>query len=334
LTSAGIVGQIGRPDEASGMKAIRIHRFGGPEVLVYEDAPRPEPGEGEVLIRVHAAAVNPADWKTRSGSGLAHRFRDRLPIGVGWDVSGVVEVLGKGNAPYRVGDKVYGFIRFPDVGAAYAEYVVAPASEIAHKPRALDHIAAAGVPLAGLTAWQALFGMAQLRAGQRVLIHAAAGGVGHFAVQFARWAGATVIGTASARNEAFLRELGADQAIDYCTVRFEEVVCEVDVVLDPIGGDTRQRSWQVLKRGGILVGLVDRTSADAAPQEGVRGKYMLAHPDGNQLAEIARLIDAGHVRPHIDAVYPLQKASKAHEHGQRGRTRGKVVLRVEKRETQ
>jgi NADPH:quinone reductase-like Zn-dependent oxidoreductase len=315
------------------MKAIRIHGFGGPEVLAYEDVPRPEPGEGEVLIRVHAAGVNPADWKTRSGSGMAARYRERLPVGMGWDVSGVIEALGDGAEPYRVGDAVFGFVRFPDVGATYAEYVAAPASEIALKPRVLDHVAAAGVPLAGLTAWQALFDVAQLGPGQRVLVHAAAGGVGHLAVQYARWAGATAIGTASVRNKAFLRELGAVRAIDYRTVRFEEAVREVDVVLDPIGGETRRRSWQTLKRGGVLVGLVDRASAEAVPPgaEGVRGRYMLAHPDGEQLSEIARLIDAGHVRPHVDAVYPLERASEAHAHGQRGHTRGKIVLRVVER---
>jgi NADPH2:quinone reductase len=318
------------------MKAVRIHRFGGPEVLAYEDVPRPEPQEDEVLIRVHAAGVNPADWKTRSGSGLARRFDARLPIGMGWDVSGVVEVAGDSAAPYRAGDAVYGFIRFPDVGAAYAEYVAAPASQVAPKPRLLDHIEAAGMPLAGLTAWQALFNVAQLGRGQRALIHAAAGGVGHLAVQFAKWAGATVVGTASGRNEAFLRQLGVDQAIDYRTVRFEEDARAVDVVLDPIGGETRQRSWQVLKRGGILVGLVDRASAEAVAAPlgigSVRGQYMLVHPDGEQLAQIAHLIDAGQIRPHVDAVYPLREARKAHEYSQKGHTRGKIVLQVIKKE--
>ncbi len=314
------------------IKAVRIHQFGGPEVLAYEDVPRPKPQEDEVLIRVHAAGVNPADWKTRSGSGLAKRFRDRLPIGMGWDLSGVVEAVGDSAAPYRAGDAVYGFIRFPEVGATYAEYVAAPASQVALKPHSLDHIEAAGVPLAGLTAWQALLDVAQLQRGQRVLIHAAAGGVGHLAVQFAKWVGATAIGTASGRSEAFLRQLGVDQVIDYRAVRFEEVVRDVDVVLDPIGGETRQRSWQVLRAGGILVALVDRASAEATsapPGTGsVRGQYMLAHPDGEQLARIAQLIDAGQVRPHVDAVYPLKDAHRAHEYGQKGHTRGKIVLQV------
>jgi NADPH:quinone reductase-like Zn-dependent oxidoreductase len=229
---------------------------------------------------------------------------------------------------------VYGFICFPEVGAAYAEYVATPVSHIALKPHSVDHVSAAGVPLAGLTAWQALFDVAQLKAGQRVLVHAAAGGVGHLAVQFARWAGATVIGTASGRNHAFLRRLGVDQVVDYRAVRFEEVIHDVDVVLDVIGGDTRQRSWQVLKPGGVLVGLVDRTSIEDVPPgaDGIRARYMLAHPDGAQLAEIARLIDSGDIRPHIDAVYPLQGAIKAHECSQRGRTRGKIVLRVVEKE--
>jgi NADPH:quinone reductase-like Zn-dependent oxidoreductase len=318
------------------IKAVRIHQFGGPQVLVYEDVPRPEPNANEVLIRVHAAGVNPADWKTRAGKVWASRFGDRMPIGMGWDVSGVVDAVGGSAAPYRAGDAVCGFIRFPDVGATYAEYVAAPVSQVALKPHSLDHIESAGVPLAGLTAWQALFDVARLERGQRLLVHAAAGGVGHLAVQFAKRAGATVIGTASARNDAFLRQLGVDQAIDYRSVRFEELVRDVDVVLDPIGGETRRRSWQVLRAGGILVGLVDRASAEAASARGgtdsVRGQYMLAHPDGEQLARIARWIDAGYVRPHVDAVYPLSGARKAHEYGQRGHTRGKIILQVVEKE--
>jgi NADPH:quinone reductase-like Zn-dependent oxidoreductase len=321
---------------AQAIKAVRIHQFGGPEVLTYEDAPRPEPGKDEVLIRVYAAGVNPADWKMRSGKVWAGRFADRMPIGMGWDVSGVVEAVGDSAAPYRTGDAVYGFIRFPDVGAAYAEYVAAPVSQVALKPHSLGHVEAAAVPLAGLTAWQALFDVARLQRGQRVLIHAAAGGVGHLAVQFAKRAGVIVIGTASGRNAAFLRQVGVDQAIDYRALRFEEVVRDVDVVLDPIGGETRRRSWQVLRAGGILVGLVDRASVEAAPVPpgtgSVRGQYMLAHPDRDQLARIAQWIDASQVRPHVDAVYPLSQASRAHEHSQKGHTRGKIVLQVVEKE--
>jgi NADPH2:quinone reductase len=217
-------------------------------------------------------------------------------------------------------------VRFPDAGAAYAEYVAAPASQVALKPHAIGHIAAAGVPLAALTAWQALFDVARLATGQRVLVHAAAGGVGHLAVQFARWAGATVIGTASARNRAFLTQLGVDRFVNYRAARFEEAVGEVDVVLDPIGGETRRRSWQLLRRGGILVALVDRASA--AQGGGTRGRYMLAHPDGTQLSRISRLIDSGYIKPHVDVIYPLQAARAAHAYGQRGHTRGKIVLRV------
>jgi NADPH:quinone reductase-like Zn-dependent oxidoreductase len=313
------------------MKAIRIHSFGGPEVLRYEDVPIPTPQEGEILVRVHAAGVNPADWKTRAGSGGAKRLRGQMPVTLGWDVSGVVEALG-GAAPFGVGDAVHGFVRFPDAGATYAQYAALPAAHLAPKPRSLDHLEAASVPLAGLTAWQALFDVACLEPGQTILVHAAAGGVGHLAVQLARWRGATVTGTASARNEAFLREIGCDRVIDYRATRFEELVHEVDVVLDPSGGVTRQRSWRALARGGLLVGLVDRASMEAPPafalQAQVRGCYMLAHPDGAQLAEIGRLIDKGHMRPNVDRIFRLSEAAEAHRYGELGHTRGKIVLQV------
>jgi NADPH:quinone reductase-like Zn-dependent oxidoreductase len=309
------------------MKAVRIHRFGGPEVLCYEDLPRPVPVAGEVLVRVHAAGVNPADWKTRSGRGVAGRFRDSLPITLGWDLSGVVEAVGSGDTAFCVGDSVFGFVCFPDEGATYAEYAAVPAAHLAPKPRSLDHLAAAGVPLVGLTAWQALFDVARLRAGQTILVHAAAGGVGHVAVQLAKWRGARVIGTASGRNEAFLRQLGVDHVVDYVVDRFEQRVHEVDVVLDPIGGETRERSWNVLAKGGLLVGLVDRASAEMPP-EGKRGRYMLARPDGQQLAEIGRTIEAGHATPSVDRVFALSHAARAHALGQVGHTRGKIVLRV------
>jgi NADPH:quinone reductase-like Zn-dependent oxidoreductase len=250
-----------------------------------------------------------------------------LPITLGWDLSGTVQAIDGTDTPYRVGEAVFGFVCFPDEGATYAEYAAVPAAQLAPKPRSLGHVAAAGVPLAGLTAWQALFDVAQLLAGQTVLVHAAAGGVGHVAVQLAKWQGATVIGTASGRNASFLRQLGVDQMIDYTSTRFQEVTPQVDVVLDPIGGETRQRSWGVLKKGGLLVGLVDRASAEAAP-EGKRGRYMLAHPDGEQLAEISRLIDAGHLKPAVDKVFSLNQAASAHELGQTGHTRGKIVLRI------
>lgn len=308
------------------MKAIRFHSYGGPEVLVQEDAPRPEAAAGEVLIRVHAAGVNPLDWKARAGY-VKEWLQHRLPLIPGWDVSGVVEAIGAGYTDLNVGDEVYGLLDFRRDGA-YAEYVSAPARDMALKPTSIDYVQAAAVPIAALTAWQALFDAADLSAGQTVLIHGAAGGVGHFAVQFAKWKGARVIGTASARNVNFVRELGADEVFDYQTTRFEDAVSGVDVVLDTQGGETQQRSWQVLKKGGILVATVGISSPAATAEHGVRGKALVVHPDTNQLTQIAALIDVGDLKPLIQSVLPLAEAARAHELSQAGHIRGKIVLKV------
>lgn len=308
------------------MKAVRIHSYGGPEVLSYEEAPRPEIGADEVLIRVHAAAINPVDWKVREG--YLQGFIDyRLPVTLGWDASGVVEQVGEAVADLRVGDEVY---TRPDIArdGAYAEYLAARASEVALKPRSLDHVAAAAVPLAALTAWAALFDAADLQPGQTVLVHAAAGGVGSFAVQLAKWKGARVIGTASGANHGLLRELGADQAIDYTTTRFEQAVRDVDVVFDTVGGDTLARSWEVLRPGGILVGVVEPPDAATAAARGVRSAHVFIQPDKAKLAKLAELIDAGLVRPQVSTVLPLAEARRAHELSQSGHARGKIVLRV------
>ena len=308
------------------MKAIRIHNYGGPEVLQYEAAPRPKPGKGEVLIRVHAAGVNPIDWKVRAGymkDFIAHSF----PIILGWDVSGVIEEVGPNVSRFKKGDEVYSL---PDHtrNGAYGEYIVVRESEVALKPNALHHVRAAAMPLATLTAWQALFDTAQLQPRQRVLIHGAAGGVGHFAVQLAKWKGAHVIGTASARNHEMLYELGADELIDYTVLKFESIVRDVDVVLDTIGGDTQERSWQVLKKGGALVSLVQPPSENKAKEHGVRGIRLGARANGQELVEIAKIVDAGKLAPVIDRILPLSEARRAHELSQSGHTHGKIVLRV------
>jgi NADPH:quinone reductase-like Zn-dependent oxidoreductase len=310
---------------AATMKAVRMHDYGGPEVLRYEDSPRPELGEGDVLVKVHAAGVNPVDWKIRGG--YARAFRDYpLPLILGWDFSGVVEELGPGVTGWNPGDEVYAR---PDIGrpGAYAEYIAVRASEIQRKPKNLDHVHSAAIPLAALTAWQAI-SAGQLQAGQKILIHAAAGGVGTFAVQLAKWKGAYVIGTASARNHEFLRELGADELIDYNTERFEQKVKDVDVVLDAMAGETRERSWQVLKKGGILVSILGQPSAETAKANGVRTAGVFVQPNQGQLEELANLADAGKVRPVIDTVLPLADAAKAHEMNATLHTRGKIVLRV------
>jgi NADPH:quinone reductase-like Zn-dependent oxidoreductase len=308
------------------MQAVRFHSYGGPDVLVLEEVPRPDAGPGEVLIRVHAAGVNPIDWRVRAGQ-VKEWLQHQLPLIPGWDVSGVVEAVGTDVTTFRVEDAVYGMLDFRRNGS-YAEYVVAGTRELARKPRSIDHVQAAAVPLAALTAWQALFEVGGLAPWHTVLIHAAAGGVGHFAVQFAQWKGAKVIGTASAGNKSFLLELGANEVIDYRTTPFEEVVSEVDMVLDLIGGDTQERSWQVLKKGGILVATLGISSPETARQHGVRGDGLLVHPDSAQLIQIAALIDAGDLKPAVTTVLPLAAAAQAHELSQTRHVRGKMVLKV------
>jgi len=308
------------------MKAVCIYSYGGPGVLVYEDAPRPLPSDGEVLVRVHAAGVNPVDWKIREGH-LKDMLHHTFPLVLGWDVSGVVEALGANVSRLRVGDEVFSR---PDISrdGAYADFIVIRESEVARKPESIDHIHAAALPLAGLTAWQTLFDAGGLTPGQRVLIHAAAGGVGSLAVQLAKWKGAHVIGTASERNHDFLRKLGVDQFVDYERERFEDAVQPVDVVLDTMGGDTQERSWKVLKRGGILVSIVSSPSAEAAAALGVRQAFVFIKPDAAQLAEIAKLADAGKLKAIVETILPLSDATRGQELSERGHTRGKIVLRV------
>jgi NADPH:quinone reductase-like Zn-dependent oxidoreductase len=305
------------------MKAIRIHQYGGPEVLAQVEMQRPTPGPNEVLIKVQAASVNPVDWKMRAGY-MKDVFPLTFPSTLGWDVSGTVEEAGADVTRFKRGDEVYALLE----GGGYAEYAAAKETVVARKPRTLDHVQAAAVPVAGLTAWQALFEVAQLSAGQKVLIHAAAGGVGNFAVQFAKAGGAYVIGTASLRNQAFLRELGADKAVDYQKTRFEDVVRDVDVVLDTIGGDTLERSFKVLKKGGILVSLVQPPSQESATKYGVRALFYGAHASSSDLAQIAKLIDNGKVKPVVETVLPLAEARRAHELSQSGHARGKIVLKT------
>jgi NADPH:quinone reductase-like Zn-dependent oxidoreductase len=309
------------------MKAVRLHGRGGPDHLVYEDAPQPHPGLGEVLVRVYATGViaNELKWdatyQTKAGSPRT------LPI-PGRDLSGVVEAVGHGVTALVKGSEVFAMLDYGCDGAE-AEYTIALPNELAPKPGTLDHVQAAAVPLSALTAWQALFEHANLVAGQTVLIQGAAGGVGVFAVQLARWAGAQVIATASARNRDFLRDLGATEVIDYTTTRFEDVVKPVDVVFDTVGGDTLQRSWQVVKPGGVLVSVVSpRPSADVTKGHDARFAWFVVEPNREQLIQVGTLIDAGHIRPIIDTVFPLAQACQAYEQGAKGHTRGKIVLRV------
>jgi NADPH:quinone reductase-like Zn-dependent oxidoreductase len=312
------------PGTMNTMKAIRIHGRGGPEVLVHEDAPIPalEPGDG--LVRVHAAGISPAEftwqiWETPDG-------HSRFPFIPSHEVSGVVAAVAPDVRDVEVGDAVYGLTDFFRDGGA-AEYIAARAADLAPKPRSLDHASAAATPLSALTAWQALFAHARLTPGQRVLIHGAAGGVGSFAVQLARWRGAHVIATASARNVDFVRKLGADDVIDYRATPFDTVARDVDVVLDTVGGTVTERSWSVLRQNGLLVTVV-RQPSDWTAGHVEKGLFFIVEPRRTQLNELSRLIDAGIIRPIVEAVLPLDRAREAYERGIKDHPRGKLVLVV------
>jgi NADPH:quinone reductase-like Zn-dependent oxidoreductase len=307
------------------MRAIRFHEYGGPEVMKLEELPRPVPKADEILVRVLGWGVNPVDWKIREGLARS-RINLPLPLIPGGDLSGVVEELGSSASGASVGQPVFAFI---GLLGAYAEIVAVKPGITAPKPRTLDHVQAASVPLAALTAWQALFEHAQLKSGQRVLVHAAAGGVGGFAVQFARHAGATVVGTASAANADYVRSLGAAEVIDYQKDSFTPYRGSFDVVFDLIGGETSLRSLELLRKGGIHIGGAPAPAlAQQADSAGIRVKPMLVHPDGEQLREISGLIDAGRIRTTIAAVYPFDQAGAAHLQSKTGHTRGKIVLKA------
>ncbi|GAA3206084.1 NADP-dependent oxidoreductase [Dactylosporangium siamense] len=308
------------------MRAIGQDTLGGPEVLRVVEVDRPEPGISEVLVRVHATGVNPTDLWHRATGGLLGR-----PVRLGWDVSGVVEEVGLGVTWLRPGDEVYGMPRLPEAAGTYAEYVTSPARHLARKPAGLSHVEAAGLGLAGLTAWQALVDTADVRPGQRVLVHAAAGGVGHLAVQIAKARGAHVIGTASAAKHDLVRGLGADEVVDYTAVRFEDAVADLDVVVDPIGGEYGPRSLTTLRPGGVLVALASPAEAylaDEARRRGRRAGFLLVQPDHAGLRSLADLVDRGELRIVVDAVLPLDEVAKAHELVATGRSAGKVVLTV------
>lgn len=309
------------------MKAIRIHRQDDVKKLIYEEVAQPQPADGEVLVQVYATGVTPAElgwgatWKTNAGA-------DRpLPI-PGHELSGVIAQTGAHVADLHVGQAVYGFTAF-DRDGSEAEYAIALPAELAPKPVSLDHVHTAAVPLAALTAWQALFDHAALSAGQTILIHGAAGGVGTFAVQLAHWAKAHVIGVDAPWNQGLLRTLGCDEAIDFTTTRFEDVVHGADVVLDAVGvGDALDRSWSVLKKGGTLISLARPPAPEQAEAYGVRGIFFIVQTNRAELARIGELIDAGQIQPLVSEVLPLAEASQAYAHKQGGRTPGKIVLQV------
>jgi NADPH:quinone reductase-like Zn-dependent oxidoreductase len=307
------------------MRTLTQDEFGGPEVLRVAEVDRPEPGDAEILVKVAAAGVNPVDWKTRAGGGMAFR---KPPFTVGWDVSGTVEAVGRGVRIYKPGDEVYGMPRFPHFAGAYAEYLAAPARHFDFKPARLSHVEAAALPLAGLTAYQGLVDVADVRAGQRVLVHAAAGGVGHLAVQIAKAKGAFVIGTASGEKHEYLRSIGADEAVDYREVDFTEAVGAVDVVVDPIGGEYTARSASVLKDGGYLLSVIPGELSDAE-QRRVNAGFILVEADWSGMRGLSALVGAGQLTPTVSEVYPLEDAGKAHDSLAAGRTIGKIVLTVD-----
>lgn len=308
------------------LKAVRIHRFGGPEVLELDEVPVPHPARNELLVRIHAASVNPIDYKIRRGMG-ADTVRTMLPLTLGRDLSGTVESSGEGADAFQQGAAVYALLGGIDRGS-YAEYVILKHGEAAPKPGRLSHVEAAAVPLAALTAWQGLFDHGQLQPGQTVLIHGGSGGVGHFAVQFAKVKGATVLATVSGLNRDFVRDLGADRPIDYQTERFDEIAKDVDLVLDLVAGETRERSWAVLKPGGVLVSALGEPSQEKAKAVGARGVGYRAQPNVSQLIEIGRLLDAGKVRVVVAETHPLTEARQAQERLEQDHVRGKIVLRM------
>lgn len=303
------------------MRAVRLHRFGGPEVLQLDEVAMPQPEDDEVVLRVCASSVNPVDFKVRAGGYVGE---EKLPLTLGRDVSGVVEICGTAAHTLKKGDPIYAALAFERGGNA--DYVLVKATEAAAKPQSLDHVHAAAVPLAGLTAWQGLLEHGGLQAGQRVLIHGGTGGVGHLAVQIAKAHGAFVATTVSGQDLDFARELGADQAIDYKSERFEEVVEPVDLVLDLIAGETQELSWKVLKPGGALVSALQEPSQELARRHQARGLRFLYRPDGGQLAEIGRLIDEGRIRVHVERSFPLDRVAEAQRQLENEHVRGKIVL--------
>lgn len=302
------------------MKAIQMTEYGDESVLNYTDVERPEPKADEILVKIHAASVNPVDWKIRDGKG--EKFGMKLPSILGADFAGTVEEMGAEIKKFKKEDEVYGKILI----GCYAEYVIVKEGELSKKPKNLDYEKAASIPMGALTSWQAIFETAKLKSGQKILIHAASGGVGSMAVQLAKAKGAYVIGTASGSNKDFVKGLGADEFIDYTSTNFEDVVSDVDVVYDTIGGDTQKRSFQVLKEGGFLVSLVEDPSKELLKKYKVEGKVIASVANAEQLEEITQLIEEEKVKTHVEKVFPLSEAKKAQKLSKEGHVRGKIIL--------
>jgi NADPH:quinone reductase-like Zn-dependent oxidoreductase len=306
------------------MRAVVAHEYGAPDVLKIEQVPRPEPNDDEALVRVIASSVNPADPLTLSGR-YAKEFGTHLPLIPGYDIAGVVEKTGSSVTRLKVGDAIYGY---PTFGGGWADYVTVKEWEVGSKPKSLNFVEAAAVPMGALTAWQALVDVAKLQPGQTILIHGGSGGVGSFAVQIAKARGARVIATASTANQDLLKQLGADVAVDYTKTKFEDVAKDVDAVLDSVGKDTLARSYDVVKKGGIVMSLVARPDPAELQKHGIHGAGISVHADAEDLAQIARLIDEGKIKPIVTQVLSLNDAVAVQQQAATHHTRGKVVLRI------
>lgn len=311
---------------APSIKAIVIHQYGGPDVLKYEDVPRPEPKEDQILVRVIAAGVNPVDGMIRSGM-FAKGEGTMFPRILGGDIAGIVEKIGRKITKFKPGDPVFAYISLENNGG-YAQYAVVREREAAPKPKSLTYVEAAAVPIVALTAWQALIDTAKLKPGQTVLVHGGSGGVGSFAIQIAKARGAKVIATASTANQDLLKQLGADVAVDYTKQKFDDVAKDVDVVLDSIGRDTLARSYGVVKKGGFIVSLVARIDQAELDKRGIHGAALSVEPNSDELTEVRKLIDSRKIRVIVSQTFPLSEARKAQEQVATGHTRGKIVLKV------
>lgn len=312
------------------MKAIVLKAFGSVDNFSVEELPLPTIQDNEVLVAVKAASINPVDMKTRSGKAMAARLKDENPIILGWDISGIVTQIGTNVKDFKVGYEVFGMVNFPGHGKAYAEYVAAPATHLALKPANISHEEATAATLAALTAWQAFNTHIKIKPGNRVLIHAAAGGVGHFAVQIAKYFGAYVIGTASAENKDFVLSLGADEHFDYKSKPFEEAISDIDIVLDSIGGNNIERSFEVLKKGGTVITLPSNTSdgiVEKARAKGVNGFHFMVQSNGEDMKALADLLEKGIIKAHVSAVYSFDEIAKAHQQIETGSTRGKIIIK-------
>jgi NADPH:quinone reductase-like Zn-dependent oxidoreductase len=313
------------------MKAIVLKEAGTIENFSIEEIEKPLLGPNDVLIEAMALSINPVDFKTRKGGALYENMQKEPPVILGWDISGRVDAVGEAVQQFKVGDEVFGMVNFPGHGKAYAQYVAAPEKHVALKPASISHQDAAATTLAALTAWQVLVQQAGLQTGHRVLIHAAAGGVGHFAVQIAKHLGAYVIGTASAKNIAFVQSLGADEVVDYTQTNFEEVLHDVDMVLDPLGGEVTRRSTMVVKEGGVIISIVGGVKDYLKPlleEKNIRAANYLVQSNGEDMQTLAKLLEQGAIKPVVSHQYAFEEMGAAHEQMETSRTKGKIIINV------